>query len=74
MPRILAWKGFQSAKSLPEVAKEIMATRAPRGLRTAISASSGEVLSLATSSEDAAPAALSWHAMLVKAQFRPPEK
>src|SRR5258708_1481907 len=55
MPKILTWKGFQSAKSLPEAAKEIMATRAARGPRTVYSASSGEVLSSATSSEDAGP-------------------
>jgi ABC-type Fe3+-hydroxamate transport system substrate-binding protein len=67
MRKILAWKGFQSAKSLPEAAKEIMATRATRGRRTAFSASSGKVLSSATSSEDAGPTALSRHAMLVKA-------
>ena len=67
MPKILTWKGFESAKSLPEAAKEIMATRAARGPRTAYSASSGEVLSSATSSEDAGPTALSPHAMLVTA-------
>jgi hypothetical protein len=67
MPKILAWKGFECAKSLPEAAKEIITTRASRGLRTVYSASSGEVLSLATSSEDAGPTALSPHAMLVTA-------
>jgi hypothetical protein len=67
MPKILAWKGFQSTKRSREVAKEIMATRATRCLRTVLSVGAGEVLSSATSSEDAGPTALSRHAMLVKA-------